>query len=371
MAPAFHRYYQGGGYTEDLALPFITIALYYFIRWHVSRNLTNKHWFILGLSLAAIALLRVNMIVVYLCFLPFVLWESYSQGKYKYIMRSGMLFFLGIGVFFLPVLYWLYTNGIIVDCWNSYIEFNRLYVEKSTLLWSDRISTLNWFIQHEGVFLTVIGAICLCVRDRSKFNAVYAIFVIVSLLSVCLSGKKFGHYGMILVPAAVYPLSFLYHRISNVRIIKRFGRVILSIFVVIILQLTVKHPLMDIYAMVTDQYSENDVRHSSEIVDVVEMIEHKTDSLDKIVVIGNKDLLYLASNRLPAVQYSYQYPIAEVDQNIMQRFLEQMNQVKPKVVIIEKNEKHKVLVSKVEPFVADNYKMILDNGKYMVFEHVE
>ena len=44
------------------------------------------------------------------------------------------------------------------------------------------------------------------------------IYLLITSLFLCLSGMKYGHYGMVLIPAVVYPLSQLFAELENIEI---------------------------------------------------------------------------------------------------------------------------------------------------------
>lgn len=66
---------------------------------------------------------------------------------------------------------------------------------------------------------------------------------------------------------------------------------------------------------------------------IVEQINNNTDKNDKISVLGNNCLIYLLSNREATTKYPYQLPIANIDKNIQQEFMEQLEEEKPKMII--------------------------------------
>lgn len=46
-------------------------------------------------------------------------------------------------------------------------------------------------------------------KDKELFDRAYLAYEIIGLLLVCMSGMKFGHYGMVFVPTLVYPFAQL------------------------------------------------------------------------------------------------------------------------------------------------------------------
>lgn len=59
-----------------------------------------------------------------------------------------------------------------------------------------------------------------------------------------------------------------------------------------------------------------------------------SDANDKIIVWGNWNIIYVQSDRLPASKYSYQFPVGNIDENIIKDFYNEINETVPKMVII-------------------------------------
>lgn len=88
---------------------------------------------------------------------------------------------------------------------------------------------------------------------------------------------------------------------------------------------------------------------------VCEVVQKTTLPTDKITVYGNWNIIYLATQRLSASIYSYQYPIRSVDAKIMERYFEELKVQLPKLVIIQNNK----FDDKIEAFLETyNYTLI-------------
>ena len=66
ISAGLFKYFEGGNYTEEYALPFITISLYIFIDYFLNNKISVTRLIICGLSFGAVFLLRPNMIVLWL-----------------------------------------------------------------------------------------------------------------------------------------------------------------------------------------------------------------------------------------------------------------------------------------------------------------
>lgn len=58
-----------------------------------------------------------------------------------------------------------------------------------------------------------------------------------------------------------------------------------------------------------------------------------TQESDEILVVGNNDKIYLLSERLSASKYSYQSPVAFVDETIFDEFYAEIGDNNPKAIV--------------------------------------
>lgn len=62
-------------------------------------------------------------------------------------------------------------------------------------------------------------------------------------------------------------------------------------------------------------------------------MEHSEEK-DKIIVLGNWDIIYNLSGRFAASKYSYQCPPLEIDDERAKDFYQEIQKNKPKVIVI-------------------------------------
>ena len=67
-------------------------------------------------------------------------------------------------------------------------------------------------------------------------------------------------------------------------------------------------------------YNLRDVRADKDCANLLNEIDKRTEEGDRISVFGNENIIYVASHRLPAGVYSYQFPIADVDNRIGEKY---------------------------------------------------
>ena len=100
------------------------------------------------------------------------------------------------------------------------------------------------------------------------------------------------------------------------------------------------------------------------------LIEENTSEDERISVYGNGDIIYIASNRLHATRYSYQFPIGEISPDIMDEYYEELENELPPIIVIWQMQADE----RIENFIYEhNYMEIsgsqpYDLGKTRVFK---
>lgn len=315
---------EEGNFTEEYALPFILGALYFFIKiMRKDYNGEKKEFFLIGLFLGVVLMLRPNMIVVWALYYIFYLIEFCKQKRIKEFFSKTVLYgAFGLVTAILPFFIYLICVGAFHDFINEYIIFNFTYSEVKSYTYS---IIARFFIKQNKIFLLAVIinllymflSIKRCKEER-KVIITSLIFSILSFLIVIQPCNPYLHYAMILIPCTIVPITLLIKEIKC-------ETILIGLLCITILIITYKEAGI-IKGGLNSQYVNYNMK-------IVEQIENNTKNNDKISVLGNNCLIYLLSNREAATKYPYQLPIANIDKNIQQEFMEQLEEEKPKMII--------------------------------------
>lgn len=136
------QYFEGGNLTEEYAIPFIAIAIWYFTDYFIYSQITNFRLVICGIACAAVLLIRVNMASVWLVMCLGVVIQCLRQKQYRKLIDIIIKFVLGFLTLFVPILAWLAINDALVPFYEDYIQFNFLYSNASLLT---RFESFHYF----------------------------------------------------------------------------------------------------------------------------------------------------------------------------------------------------------------------------------
>ncbi len=317
-------YFQEGNFTEEYAISFILGALYLFIKiMRKDYNGNKKEFFLIGLFLGEVLMLRPNMIVVWVVYYIFYLIEFCKQKRIKeFFLKTALYGALGLITAILPFFIYLICVDAFHDFINEYIIFNFSYSEAKSYTYS---MVIHFFIKQSKVFLfsLIINLLYMFLaikryKEERKVIITSFLFSIFSFLIVIQPCNTYLHYAIILIPCIIIPITLLIRKIKN------------EIVLIILLCITILIITNKETRIIKEQLNSKYINSSKQIV---EQIENNTEYNDKISVLGNNCLIYLLSNRESATRYPYQLPIANIDKNIQKEFIKQLENEKPKMII--------------------------------------
>lgn len=241
-----------------------------------------------------------------------------------------ILFISGVLIAVIPFIVWLWANGALVDFWKDYYFTNVMYSSEANTVSNilKSFSSYVWASLSEVYFLLVI--ILIIRKKHIGFNATYAIYMFLNCLVISLSGHGFEHYGLVVVPTLVYPLSaFSSFIMKYLKTKSYYYDIVAFLSSIILIGFMIYNYLITIPALV----SGNPVDERNERV--VSVIVSNTESNDRILVLGFKDYYYVESDRLSASKFHF---FCSEDDNYpdgLSVVIDDINNTYPKLVIDE------------------------------------
>lgn len=225
-------FFEGGNLTEEYALPFQIWALFIFVEYLVRDRISGIRVVLCGAFLGSVLLLRPNMISEWIVFSLYIFVDLTKRKQYKKLTSFVVQFVMGIIIVVMPVILYLIGRDGFNDFISDYIVYNRLYSDVSLF---NRIKTMFFFLRNPKLLVAI--AFCVVVykivnskKNRNKFDIVYLIYMMVSLVLVSMSGRLYYHYGMTLLPMLIYPYATLYNCIfEEMKCKKRWLRMFVGI----------------------------------------------------------------------------------------------------------------------------------------------
>ena len=342
------------------------IAMYLFLDYFLNEKITKLRLAVCGACFAAVCLLRINMISIWLIFCIMILIRCLHQKKLKQLGSFLTFFLIGCAVFALPFVIYLLCNHAFGDFIEQYLSFNQMYAGNAEYVTSQGKMEAFAFFGGTPIFLIAFVYMILSLwnNEQRYFHIGYLCYMIVTLLFVCMSGQIYRHYGMTLLPALIYPYSLMAKKFMKADWKKKipYLAVMGCLFVGVVL---INWRIMCIYTYwdITHQ----NVAEDKNMREVVTYIKEHTTEEEKISVYGNRDVIYNLSGRLSVSKYSYQTPIGIINPEIMEEYYDDLKKQKPKLVIIARQSDEGI-----DSFLWENhYEFVVSYDAYQVYQYKE
>lgn len=330
-------YFEGGNLVEEYACTCIIISLYVFAKYFIKKIV---HWYDLllcGFTFAVVCLLRINMAVLWVVMCIGVLIDCIHNKTVKKVFYFLLWFMIGVVIVALPIVIWLVKG----NAWEAFVEdyfhFNFKYSsDEDRASFKMFLQAFVEFCRGVPVVFCAVLLIHYALEQRRIFEWLCVIALTFSLITMCISGQNYGHYGMILCPLIACAFAMASGEIStkgpgkNVFVTLDGGehtkayRIIeikVIVLAVILLISGVNRPKL---------YTEL----GRGLEEIAQVITDNSNVGERIIVCGNRDCVYLQSDRKSASLYSYQDPIAAVDETIKEQFLQDVKSLDAAIIVI-------------------------------------
>lgn len=383
---------EGGNFTEEYALPFISFSIYQFIKFYKKdKQISSINIFLIGLSVGLVLLLRPNMITVWAVFCLLILVDLISSKEFNFIFKIIIFFTSGLILSMLPFIIYMLKEGILSQAIFQSLTFNFKYLGSVSGREEGIIKLLDTVSMNYISLLAAYTLISFCYKkNRLSRNEKY--IYIGSLLSLCLSfissamsGRNYTHYLMVLLPTLIVPLTLLLNDLPT-KMKARKLILMSSAFVAIIYfnQLYETYNYMyETNIVQTDIGEEMSIRERRSIAigkennilnEVAKIIKENTKETDEIYVHRTGGNIYLLSERLSSIKY-FNLPAVNINENkvIGNDFLNEIKDSNTKIIVLKSsfvNQEKYEIEKEFYEFVTNNYYEIYsENGYYIYSEN--
>lgn len=228
--------YEGGNFTEEYLLPFLTFSLYCFVKSikDIEKNGTSfvhnyKYAFVYGVCFAFCLLTRVTN-AIGLCFGVLIICiYLFVNKQYKNIFYNALWFIVGFMLLFLPFYIYFAYHNLSYEFWYGTILYNIDYAGSSSF----RIepTSINGFITYLGSYaLCFVGVLILIINKNKKIRGI--MWVVIGTISHAwlLKCMGYNHYAMIVfpyLPIIFIELQQLYESCKQIKLLKKSISVVL------------------------------------------------------------------------------------------------------------------------------------------------
>ena len=348
---------NGGNYTEEWALPFISIASYIFIA-YLKNNKPFSVFRLLVLSLTFVLtfMIRANLAAVWAGFGIILLIKWIIEKKYKELIRSLSFILLFVFLFTLPFFLYFYFKGALSDAIYLVFKFNMFEYEPQPVLFTLK----RCFKILAGLYnLSIIPffiVLYMFFRNKSTIHlCVISAFIFTSF--ACSLGGRFPHYFLIFMPLLVIPYSYIFDVIKESLPKAKYALLFL-------LFLFYNYDPAIIQAQnIADNYSEkgygiDEIVPPPTMEKLKKIIIQNSKSTDKILVRGYQSSVYLYSGRTCATKFPYTLNKSSLAK---EQYVGEVEKALPELIL------QGGIMNTVDSFNLDN----LLNEKYRLLTNIE
>ncbi len=339
-----------GNLAEEYALPFITVALFIFLDYFINGKINTARLIVCGFCFGSVCMLKFNMISVWIVFCIAVLTDCIREKQYQLLIKFVVPFLLGVCVIVLPMILWLAIGHSLKDFWECYILFNFKYISADAGI-SQKLGQLFFYAGNTVIFFALLISVYFATVSKKFPDVAYVCYLVLTVCFTALSGLPYRHYGMMLVPATVFPIAYLFAECRKHDIIT--GVSVLTLLTALYFGGSIVLPAwVPSVEKTVEQYEVRGDKDYSPVTQYVcALIEENTAYDDKISVYGQWNMIYVMSGRMHASRYSYQFPIGRVNRSIMDEYFKELEEELPRIIVIQKGHYD----DKIRAFLMDHH----------------
>lgn len=217
---ALTLFYEGGNLTEEYCLPFLC--------WSFSKELHflngdgDKHRpefaALYGITFGVCLLTRVTNAATICSGIAMIGFILIWRREWRNLMNNAVMFIVGVSLVLIPFVVYFANRGALEQAIYGTIGYNLAYAvnsksqAESTLLRILTSEGLNWkgrlveCIAYSCRWMSYLLGCAISIKlllDKNKKSKLRGIFYLLSILAiaaVCLTGNRYPHYSMILIP---------------------------------------------------------------------------------------------------------------------------------------------------------------------------
>lgn len=334
------KYFEGGNYTEEYAITFISMAMYYIIKILQSKENKKINWIMIGTTFAITFMIKPTYCTIWAVFGVVQLISSIKDKKITELLKAIVYMIFGTAIIIIPIIIYLIINSAMDSFIDAYFIMNIKYSESTIIEKIKGLLKLFYIYKYTKilVIMAISNFIILISKKVNKRTKIFiTLFLIISTILTGWSPTAYNHYLIQLSPCFILEVMFALYIISNIikekidyEITNKLPLKLIFIMPIICLILVIGTNLI----LLENRMKRIDSGYKNFRKKVSE-IENYINEDDEILVLENNSYYYLIFNKIPNTKYFFQTPIIKYDEKIKNETEKYIIEKKPKVIINE------------------------------------
>lgn len=196
--------YEGGGLTEDYALTFQLLSFCLTVRYFASGSLRHPPmWMLLhGIYAAAALMMRANMVFMWAAIGLVIVIQLAFRKEYRNLADNLLFGIAGVVIGLAPAVIYCLAAGNFTEMVEQSFLFNLSYTKGSGGSLLQYLAATAWNLPTIWIMLGLVLSCIVVLRGEGNaaLKSMYTLGLLLSFLSVGMSGRIAGHYYVYLLP---------------------------------------------------------------------------------------------------------------------------------------------------------------------------
>ena len=325
----FLNVFELGFGLEGYMLPFITYSFYIYLDYFINGYYSKLRLMALGFSFAVVMFTKLNMVGLWFILSIGVIVSLLFKKEYKQIFVLSIYFIIGLLIFVIPILVYLYNKSALYAMYYQSIIINFKY---SGLQGIGLKETINWLFltlnQFSLIFIAIAGSILMYLKNKKKYLTMLLVMMFIFCLSMTVISKRnYLHYLIVIIPLFI---PYIYIVVESLG--EKLNKIVLSIimfFAIILLY----YPQI---SNINDNIKNREINNAKSYEIIAEYIKNNTERTDRIYSHQLQGVVYLLSDRLSSTKYFFIPSLQENIGLITNDFKENFEKNLPKIIVTDK-----------------------------------
>lgn len=352
----------GGNFTEEYAVTFISMALFYMTKVVYKCEYQSKNWIIIGLTFAINFFIKPTYIAIWVAFGIVELIVFIKNKKIKELIKYIGYILLGILIITVPILIYLLANNCMKEFVDAYFIMNMKYTDatlKSRIKGCMQLMKVDMYYIF-AILLPISNILLLLEKNANKRTKLFVtLFYIIAWILTFISTKKIIHYLIQLAPCIAIAMIIIIYNISKIRKNKKIEKLIKEL-PMNFLYVTVIVSLLVITVTVIGKngiFSET-LKDEKEFIEEVNRAKQYIKEDDEILYLGNMSGTYKILGKQPKFKYFFQTPIIGYDKDIKLETKKYIQENKPNIIIEDNDtKKYYRFYGEIIDYINENYEL--------------
>lgn len=348
----FFHCIEGGNLVEEFALPAIAYGNWFLVNAVVRKRVSFGGVLLLGAAAALVALLRLNMLSVFVVACFAVAYCGMLRKSFGFLVKSGIGFLAGAAIVVVPVILYFAHHHALGDFLYANLGFNLSYAGSSSF--PEKVISLLKRIDIAYFFLPIAFALLLLASERNRRELAVFLLAEAGITAFVTLGNAtyYGHYALVTIPLLLISGGVLLQEYVQWNRHRILACLALLLF-------------WDVCLAGKGVYRKLKPERDPDLPRLAETMRRFPDAGNRLLVLGNDCMVYSALGVVPEAKYIYQLPLVFHSNRVREELRAMFASRACRAVIVVRPKFDEKLLNQLG--LAADYEKAAEAGRYDVW----